>query len=62
MYHTNPWQHLSDKSLFSLKRKEHIETAEKVWEIDDYAKQFKTITFLMDAIFPVCQPWLNQPD
>ena len=45
-----------DKRLFSLKRKEQIETAEKVWGIDDYAKQYKTIAFVLETIFPVSAP------
>ena len=45
-----------DKHLFSLKRKEQIETAEKVWGIDDYAKQYKTISFVLETIFPVSVP------
>ena len=42
-----------DKRLFELKRKEQIETAEKVWKVEDYAHQYKTVKYLMDAIFPV---------
>ena len=43
----------SDKRLFELKRKEQIETAQRVWKIDDYAHQYKTISYLMNALFPV---------
>lgn len=42
-----------DKKLLSLKRKEQIQTAEQVWSVGDYAKQYKTIKFLMETIFPV---------
>ena len=43
----------SDKRLFELKRKEQVETAERVLKVDDYAHQYKTVNYLMDAIFPV---------
>lgn len=42
-----------DKSLFNVKRREQIETAEKVWNVDDYAKQYKAITFVVEKVFPV---------
>lgn len=47
-----PWLPI-DKKLFALKRKEQIQTAEQVWNIRDYAKQYKTIQFLMETLFPV---------
>ncbi len=45
-----------DKSLFDMKRREQIETAERVWNIDDYAKRYKAVAFVIDTIFPV-SPW-----
>ena len=45
--------HNLDLHLLRLKRKEQIETAEKVLSVPDYTKQFKAITMLLDALFPV---------
>ena len=39
-----------------MKRREQIETAERVWNIDDYAKRYKAVAFVVDTIFPV-SPW-----
>lgn len=44
---------LTDKKLFALKRKEQIQTAEQIWSVQDYARQYKTIKFLVETIFPV---------
>ena len=44
---------MKDKRLFAVKRKEQIKTAEQVWRVDNYEKQYKTIKFLMETIFPV---------
>ena len=49
-----------DKSLFSVKRREQIETAEKVWNVDDYAKQYQAITFVVDTVFPVSRKGLQK--
>ena len=49
-----------DKSLFSVKRREQIETAEKVWNVDDYAKQYQAITFVVDTVFPVSRKGLQR--
>lgn len=39
--------------MLRLKRKDQIESAEKVLKLGDYAKQYKTITMLLEALFPV---------
>jgi hypothetical protein len=56
-YHNNYYGTLivakTDTKLFALKRKEQIQTAEQVWAINDYAKQYKTVTFIAETIFPV---------
>ncbi len=53
-----------DKSLFDIKRREQIETAERVWNIDDYSKRYKSVAFVVNAIVPV-REWvvmvLDQP-
>ena len=43
----------ADKKLFELKRREQIKTAEQVWTVTDYEKQYKTIQLIEEAIFPV---------
>lgn len=43
----------ADTRLFALKRKEQIQTADQIWNVNDYAKQYKTVQFLMETIFPV---------
>ncbi|XP_064404976.1 coiled-coil domain-containing protein 134-like [Halichondria panicea] len=47
------------KSLFDMKRREQIETAERVWNIDDYAKRYKAVAFVIDTIFPILEESLK---
>ena len=42
-----------DLHLLRLKRREQIETAEKVLSVQDYSQQYKTVTLLLDTLFPV---------
>ena len=44
---------VADKRLLSLKRREQIETVEQVWKVEEYARQYKAITLVSEAIFPV---------
>lgn len=46
----------SDLHLLRLKRKEQIDTVEKVLKVNDYSKQYKAITMLLEALFPVSLP------
>jgi len=51
-----------DKKLFELKRREQVKTAEQVWAVTDYEKQYKTIKLIEEAIFPVrdLRKWKRQ--
>ncbi|XP_019863415.1 PREDICTED: coiled-coil domain-containing protein 134-like [Amphimedon queenslandica] len=49
---TNYMNQQAYKSLFAAKRREHIETAEKILHLNDYAKQYKMVEILGETIFP----------
>lgn len=42
-----------DKTIFAAKRREQIETADRIWSMKDYEKQYKIVKIFMDALFPV---------
>lgn len=50
------WPHYSpDKGIFAAKRREQIETAEKILHLPDYAKQYKVVMMLMETVFSVSE-------
>ena len=50
----------ADKSVFSSKRTQQIETANRILGLDNYSKQYKMVEMLMEAIFPVSKiEWLR---
>ena len=44
-----------DRGIFAAKRKEQIETANKILGLNDYAKQYKIVQMLMETVFPVSE-------
>lgn len=48
------------KNLLLLKRKEHVQTVDTVSKVEDFAKQFKSISFAFETIFPVLEESLTK--
>lgn len=44
---------MTDLHLLRMKRKEQVETVEKVLSLDDFSQQYKIVTTLLETLFPV---------
>ena len=42
-----------DRSMFAAKRRDQIDTANRILGMEEYSKQYKMVELLMETIFPV---------
>ena len=45
--------------MFKLKRAHQMEAAESITKIEDYSKQYKLLTVVMEKIFKVSHAWTS---